>query len=159
MELHLEIAIHRPFRVLREAMLAGPESWLPVEGANGELVGLQPGVEPAPARRGAVDVGTVRRWSRGVEVPVAWQSQDGPAGSAAFEGTLRIEPLVAGSSRLRLDGSCQLPVTWPPGRADMALVHRDAHAIARDFFDRAAALLDRWARTQVQSDHATGGPT
>ena len=159
MELHLEIAIHRPFRVLRDAILAGPDSWLPAEGGEMKPLGLQAGLEGTHARRATVDVGSVRRNSRLVEVPVAWQSLDGPTGSAAFEGTLRVEPLVAGSSRLRLDGRCELSMTWPPGRADMAVVHRNAHALARDFFDRTAALLDRWARTQVQSDHATGGPT
>jgi hypothetical protein len=138
MFIRCQVHVDRPADGCREALLGPPARWLPpstvTEDGEGQLlarVGFGGGARIA--KRVRLTVGTPVVQGDWLVVPISWRATGPSELFPSLDGTLRVEPLGPGRSRLTLSGTYEPPLGGLGREIDHAVMHRAAEATMADF--------------------------
>lgn len=152
MDLCIERMIDKPFPLLEESLLGGPESWLPgpdEDGAPTAELDVRLGGSRV-ARRVVVRAGAVTCWPGRdrCRLPVAWRAAEHPERYPSLVGTLELAGVAPRRTRLTLRAMYRPPAGPLGEAADRAVMHTIAEGSVRAFVERIAAVLERDAMSR-----------
>jgi hypothetical protein len=148
MELHFEAVLDQRYQRVERALRSDARSWLPGSPRSGDRLLVElvtPAGDGRLRRVVAVQLDSPEPSLAGVVLGIRWQAAEQPDRHPTFTGLLMMEPLANGRTRARLSSDYRPPLGPADGLADWAVLHRNAHAAVRDFFDRLCFQLERAA--------------
>jgi hypothetical protein len=142
-----------PFAQAEEALTGAPEAWLPavaVDAQNGgERLLAEVGFGGRAVRlerQVEISVGKPRFFvSRLLLLPLTWKVTSGDGLFPSLESDLELAPLGPSRTQLAINANYRPPLGVLGRALDRALLHRVAEATLKNFLDRVAEQLVRFA--------------
>ena len=165
MFVHFFAHIARPYDEVERVLLEAPATWLPsvvecaYETGNGVRARVGIGKRDRLTKKVVVYVGEPLRDARRTVLPIRVEAA-GPTGLfPQLDADLEIAPVGPGHTQLTLNGSYRPPLGAAGALLDRTLLHRVAEAVAKNFVDRVAGILqDAASPTSLRGDASPTPP-